>query len=1021
MKNVSYRRLGILSSALVLSFGVSAAASDIDRSQLQLSDTQPNKAVAKAKELYIVQMKGESAIRHSVNLDNIPKRVSANAISINYNAQSSSAQTYLAQLTAKRNSLIAATGIAQPLHTYGHTFNGFSVKLSAKQVEVLKASPDVLNVWREEAMQMDTTNTPLFLGLTEAGGLHMSGLQGEDVIVGVVDSGINPEHPSFADDGSYTDPAALGWTGTCDNSTDPTFTCNNKLIGAKYFNETASSVGPLADYEIVSPRDVDGHGSHTASTAAGNVVAADYQGADAGIASGMAPRARVAAYKACWDLVDPDDSGCYYGDTMAAIEAAVEDGVDVINFSIGGSLTTLLTPPAQAFLDASIAGVYSVTSAGNDGPDVSTVGMPVPWVTNTAAATYEGFSLADAARVNTGTLADTVIEAPQGAYKPLDEEGITGELAIVTPLDACSAVTNPESIAGKFALLQRGGCNFTVKIANAEAAGASAVVVFNNVSDAPIPMAGDPAATVSAVMISLENGNTIMSDIDSGTAVSMTLSTAYKLPSEEHGNIMADFSSRGPNLAVADLMVPDITAPGVKILAAASQGDDFAYLQGTSMASPHIAGIGALLKQAHPDWSPAAIQSAIMTTARQNVVKEDESTPATPFDMGAGYVVPNSAVNPGLVYDAGIYDYLGFICGKANEAASVPNNYGISCGAFENAGYLGGADYNQPSITVSELGQPRSIIRYVTNVSGAAATFNATVEAPEGVDVNVLVYNGSSFVSASSMTIADGGLGIYAVTLSQNNPQLDAWKFGSISWSDGIHNARIPLSVKAVLPPQIEVVSELVYQADTERPRILIPVTTNYNGRLFANGHGMAEAEYNLGLVYQDEDQAFTFNEDSLGFNVMTVQPGTKAVRFALYTEQLPDAAMDLDLFVYACHEWSCTQVGTSTSVTSDESVTIVDPEALNDEAAGNVYIAFVHGYNLNGAPGVYYYLNEFHVADQENNLSVRASSIARDGGVTRVSFSMVNIEEGQHYLGGVSFENGEGQDIGFTLVEVNR
>src|SRR5690606_29419917 len=156
-----------------------------------------------------------------------------------------------------------------------------------------------------------------------------------------------------------------------------------------------------------------------------------------------------------------------------------------------------------------------------------------------------------------------------------------------------------------------------------------------------------------------------------------------------------------PNLAVADLMVPDITAPGVKILAAGPAGDDFAYLQGTSMASPHIAGIGALLKQAHPDWSPAAIQSAIITTARQNLVKEDGATPATPFDMGAGYVVPNSAVNPGLVYDAGIYDYLGFICGKADEAASVPNNYGISCGAFENAGYLGGADYNQPSITVS--------------------------------------------------------------------------------------------------------------------------------------------------------------------------------------------------------------------------------------------------------------------------------------------------------------------------------
>src|SRR5690606_26052011 len=345
------------------------------------------------------------------------------------------------------------------IYSYTHTFNGFSAKMTAAQAEALRNHPNVEGVWRDEAQQMTTSNTPAFLGLTSSpDGLHTLGVKGEDVVIGVVDSGIWPEHPSFADDGSYA--PLSGWNGTCDVGEDPEFSCNNKLIGARYFKSTFETVYEIQPGEFISPRDADNHGTHVASTAGGNeVVTAVFNGTPVATVSGIAPRARIAMYKACWnsDYVSPEgvnERGCFYGDTMAAIDQAVADGVDVINYSTGGDRTNLTTVSAAAKLRAAQAGVFVSVSAGNDGPTASTIGTPAPWVTTVAASTYDGFSIANGIEVTAGPLQGTYIAVEGVTSVPLSQTGdISADVVVAEPLLACAELTNAAEIAGKFALI----------------------------------------------------------------------------------------------------------------------------------------------------------------------------------------------------------------------------------------------------------------------------------------------------------------------------------------------------------------------------------------------------------------------------------------------------------------------------------------------------------------------------------------------------------------------------------------
>ncbi len=460
------------------------------------------------------------------------------------------------------------------------------------------------------------------------------------MIVGVIDTGIWPEHPSFVDDGSYPPIPGFGsvpceFGNTAHNPNDAPFECNNKLLGARQMLDTYRALTGVESYEYDSARDDGGHGTHTASTAAGNFgVEASIYGISRGLINGIAPRARVIAYKGLGFL------GGYTSDLAAAIDQAVADGVDVINYSIGGGAGA---PGADeiAFLFAADAGVHVATSAGNSGPGAATLGNPgtMPWMTTVGANTQSRFFEGSASSSDGWEFFGASITGGTAELPLVDAEFAGGELCVPGTLD-------PTAVAGKVVLCRRGATARADKSRAVWMAGGAGMIMYNN-SDV------DNLATDSHWVPSVHIDQT------PGLAIKAYIATDPDPTAQINGGVfsvwppapsMTIFSSRGPNPVVPDIIKPDITAPGTQILAGYSPtsyevydlpGEYFAAIQGTSMSSPIIAGIFALVDQVHPDWSPAAVKSAIMTTAYQDVVDNDRVTPANPFDFGAGHVDPS--------------------------------------------------------------------------------------------------------------------------------------------------------------------------------------------------------------------------------------------------------------------------------------------------------------------------------------------------------------------------------------------
>ncbi len=998
---------------------------NVDAGQLTLAaaDTAPAP--------YIVQVKGKSGIEKAQELGELlPARQSVTKALNRYNASSARMQNYTSSLKAFHQHLASSTGAAEVMYSYTHTFNGFAAKLTPAQAEALRNHPNVAGVWRDEAQQMTTSNTPAFLGLTQSPeGLHTLGVKGEDVVIGVVDSGIWPEHPSFADDGSYA-PLA-GWAGSCDVGEDAEFNCNNKLIGARYYKNTFESVYQIQPGEFISPRDADNHGTHVASTAGGNEgVTAVFNGAPVATVSGIAPRARIAMYKACWNssYVNPQgvaERGCFYGDTMAAIDQAVADGVDVINYSIGGSLTDLTTMAAAAKLRAAQAGVFVAVSAGNSGPAAGTVGTPAPWVTTVAASTYSGTSIANGIEVTAGPLQGTYIAVEGGTSLPLSVTGeISADLAVAMPLEACAPLSNAAEVAGKFVLIQRGTCSFDIKLGEAEAAGAAGVVMYNNSAAAPIVMGGTGSFGIPAVMTTLATGSAFNAEVTAGGVVNIKMSpSVFVNDVVEVGNLMAGFSSRGPNLASFDVIKPDITAPGVKILAGASSqpmlsapGVSFTYLQGTSMSSPHIAGMAALVKESHPNWTPAMIKSALMTTARQNLTKENGITPADPFDFGAGHAVPNKSINPGLTYDIDNLDYFAFLCGVGN-ANFVLNTTGASCAQFEAAGYnTDPSQLNLPSIAIAELTGAETIVRQVTDVSGTASVYSATVEAPTGVDVEVITSEG-----ANQMSVAANGTASYGIKFTPNaNATIGSWSFGAVTWSNGVHSVRSPIAIKVESPQLIIAPDVITATLKAKSGRVSFPVEMNYSGTTSVAIVGVSAPFGSSDVVAQDADRNFVFNEPGLGFHALLVPAGTKVARFSLYEALASVPGADLDLYVYRCVAYSCTAVGSSAAAGGNEVVTIMNPEPANNGAAGDFYLAFVHAYDLGGAAEASYTMPVWIVNAQQASTRIAASPRAIMGRFNNVTVTTTNLTASPFpYLGVALFYDADGVEQDSTLLEI--
>ncbi|KAK3159268.1 hypothetical protein QOZ80_2AG0148000 [Eleusine coracana subsp. coracana] len=708
--------------------------------------------------------------------------------------------------------------IARPaprvFYSYAHAATGFAARLTELQAAHLESQPSVLAVLPDETLQLHTTLTPSFLRLSSSSGLLKASRGAADVVIGVIDSGIYPDgRTSFAADPTLPPPPTR-FRGGCVSA--PSFNasayCNNKLVGAKFFHhgiiEAAyGSQLDATDDSTRSPLDDNGHGTHAASTAAGAPVpGAAFYNYGKGDAVGMAPGARIASYKAC------SRKGCTSADILAAFDEAVADGVDVISISLGavGKAPKFYKDTlAMAALRAVRKGIVVSASAGNFGPGEFTAVNIAPWILTVAASSIDRWYPASVVLGSGKTFTGTSLYAgaPLGPEKlPLVYGGDVGS-------NVCeSGKLNAGLVAGKIVLCDPGVNGRAAKGAAVKLAGGAGAIITGTEDFGEQAVTTPHVLPATAVTFAAaekikkymaKEANPVATIVFHGTVVDKS-----KMPSFPR---MASFSSRGPNLRAQEILKPDLTAPGVDILAAWTgdnsptqlDGDarrvEFNIISGTSMACPHVSGIAALLREVRPDWSPAAIKSALMTTAynvdnKGDVIK-DMSTgkESTPFVRGAGHVDPNRAADPGLVYDASADGYISFLCALGYTPEQIAlfttkEDPPVDCSTRTTS--VG--DLNYPAFSVvfnSPSGEVKQH-RVVRNVgSNVRATYTASVTSPAGVSVTVkpqkLQFSATQKKQEYEIIFAAHGVGSVA----------EKYTFGSIVWSDGEHNVTSPIAI----------------------------------------------------------------------------------------------------------------------------------------------------------------------------------------------------------------------------------
>ncbi|MEJ2128151.1 MAG: S8 family serine peptidase [Woeseiaceae bacterium] len=1010
-----------------------------------------------ARKVYIVQLAMPSAAQYHAQMLAAaapPDTMVSKRVRLDKN--SSAIQAYKSRLAEAQDKVIARAGSGTELiYRYSFGLNGFAARMHPAQAHKLESLPEVLHVWEDEIRPLATNYSVEFLGLfdRDRGLRGAPGLDGEDVVIGVIDSGISPKHPALQDTkpayrpracrSDWAENSLLGrwlcgrfddkedivlfeppenWNGICEAGEEFEETdCNNKLIGARWFVGGAEASGPIDEGEIRSARDVDGHGTHTATTAAGNKVKASIYGTYIDRVEGVAPRARIAVYKACWLRPGDQRASCNTSDLANAIDAAVADGVDIINYSVGSSMLSITAPDDLALMAANKAGVIAVVAAGNEGPNLATIGSPAggPWVITAAASTRDGKSSEEAIEITAPlSIAGPIAAREANFTPPLAGQGaISGDLALVddeddtldgggagTTSDACEPLANDAEVSGKIALIQRGGCDFDVKVQHADDAGAIAALVYNIAGD-PIVMNGEAGSSdIPALMIGQADGNLILAEIDAGNVVSVRLEKGQLLTESETGNRMAVFSARGPG-PINDILKPDVTAPGVNILAGftpdavnATPNEDFAYLSGTSMSTPHIAGVAALLLQAHPDWSPSAIKSALMTTARQDLTIDDGETPAHPFDFGAGHIVPNDAVDPGIVYDVTDDEYDAFACGTGSPALDQQRCDDLAAAGFSFAA----TDLNQPSIAIGRLANERTVTRRVTNVSDESATYVASISPPAGIDVTV---------TPQSVTLAPGASAEFDVTFTLLSGPLDLWRFGSLTWNSGTHSAYSALAVRPITITAPSQVTDFGASGT-----LAFPVEFGYTGAYTPSVHGLRLPLVINGFVDDDPTKTFTFRTtNGVTAHLIDVPADQAYLRFALF-DTLTDGDDDLDLYIYHCPDnVNCFRVGESGGPTANEEVNFLVP-------ASGRYAALVHGFatdNVSGGPGANYQLLawSFGLIDDQGNMTASGPAFVNAGTTDNVTVNWAGLQSNTIYLGGV----GHNTPTGLSAITVIR
>ncbi len=985
-----------LTAATICGWGSAAGA---DNEEQKLSSPP---IIANGAKSYIVVMESMPLTAYEGDIKGLAATKPAKGKKFNPNSQA--AKKYKAHLEASQDKALISAGVSKSNRTNSYTaaLNGFSAILTESQREQLVRMKGVKKVLEDQWRQPDTDSSPAFLGLAEPASAWQTGLTGEGVIVGVIDSGIWPEHPSFADDGSLPDAPVLDnsrpnceFGNTAHNPNDAPFSCNNKLIGARQMIDTYRAIIGAEPDEFDSARDDDGHGTHTASTAAGNAgVAANVSGIPRGVVSGIAPRAQIIAYKGLGTL------GGFTSDLAAAIDQAVEDGVDVINYSIGGGAGA---PGGDeiAFLFAEAAGVFVATSAGNSGPDPETLGNPgtMPWMTTVGASTQPRFFQGTVVLDDGSEFAGASLTQGLAAAALVDAESAGGDLCIPGTLD-------PDVVAGKVVLCRRGAIARADKSLAVYQAGGVGTILYNNSDDDNL--SPDNHST-PAVHIDNTPGLAIKAHIAASASPTAAI-VGEQVGVWESAPSMTIFSSRGPNPVAPDIIKPDITGPGFQVLAGNSpfpiggvQGELFQAIGGTSMSSPHVAGAFALLKQAHPDWTPAMAKSALMTTSYQSVVDNDRSSPADPFGMGSGHMdlgkkaQKGSVFQPGLAYDAGLFEYAAFSCGQ---------NWGIfspgSCIFLESIGVPSEAyNLNYPSIGLANIPGSRTVARTVTSVANDKGwrTYNVSVNNPAGYDVTV---------SPSSLRLKPGQSATYEVTVTSVGAPAGEWRFGSLTWSDttGHYDVYSPIVVSGALFS-----GPVAVTGSGESGSASFDVAFGYSGNYTAFPIGLLAAIVTSDNVEQDPDQSFDPDDNFSNAHAIMVNPGTTVLRIAMPPESVSDPAIDLDLFLY---DPSGNQVQASTSGGTDEFLEVTFP-------APGEWTVYVHGWQTAG-PSADYQMYQWVLPNATGGSLVvdSAPGSAEVGKTGTVEVSWSGAALGEWYLGVIGHLGDTGTVVGGTFVEVD-
>ncbi|KAL6275761.1 hypothetical protein ACE6H2_019362 [Prunus campanulata] len=629
---------------------------------------------------------------------------------------------------------------------------------------------EVVSVFPSRTYQLQTTRSWDFMGFDEK--INRNATVESDIIVGVIDSGIWPESESFTDVGFG--PVPKRWKGACKGGKN--FTCNNKLIGARY-------------YTAESARDGTGHGTHTASTAAGNGVKdASFYGLAQGTARGGVPSARIAAYKVCAPT-------CMAHNILAAFDDAINDGVDIITISIGLGFMADVYGDAISIgaFHAMENGILTTNSAGNNGPLDGTVSSPAPWILTVAASSIDR-RIIDKVFFGIGT---TVVGNSVNSFT------LNGtSFPLVHGKDVSSNCTEEDAgnckegcldsqlVKGKIVLCDR----YTSAIPEAYKAGALGSVLLNFYNDDDLSL----ILPLTATALHPKEFSVMMSYMNSTRDPQGTIlkSEHIKDPAAPH---VAFFSSRGPNLILPEIIKPDISAPGVQILAAyspdasISEFEDkrhvkYKIMSGTSMACPHAAGVAAYVKSFHPDWSPAAIKSSLMTTAwPMNDTSTKSNISTGEFAYGSGHINPVKAINPGLVYEASKEDYIRLLCMKYDEGkVRLVSGDNSTCPTDKGSPL----DHNYPSMAAKVTPMNPFAVKFhrrVKNVGLANSSYKATIFQDSKVEIKVvpeiLSFKSLNEEKAFDVTVAGSGV-----------------PFGSqvstkLVWFDGTHSVRSPIVV----------------------------------------------------------------------------------------------------------------------------------------------------------------------------------------------------------------------------------